>query len=96
MTRRRSALALCALSAWVALAWLARSDATWTGVDEAVVERFARDAGQAPAPTPGNARGDLLPLLFLIGGAAAGFVAGHSFRGLFSTDPDRSDHDPLA
>jgi len=65
-------------------AGLSRMHATWQGVDEAVVERYAAAAGRPARPPlldPGQ--GDLLLFLFLIAGTAGGFVAGYFFRALF-------------
>lgn len=56
----------------------------WPGVDEAVVKRFAEQAGRPPGepyiPAPS---GDMLLFFFLLAGAGGGFVAGYHFRGLF-------------
>lgn len=53
----------------------------WPGVDEAVVNRIAREHGrpEKPALIPG-AEGDLQLFLFLLAGAAGGFVAGYYWR----------------
>lgn len=58
--------------------------ATWSGVDETVVEKFAEKAGR-PARTPfiNTDRGDLLLFVFLVGGTAGGFIGGYYFRELF-------------
>ncbi|HET9955822.1 MAG TPA: hypothetical protein VFQ61_15030 [Polyangiaceae bacterium] len=56
----------------------------WPGVDETVVEHFARQAG---APQLGFriawVQGDLLLFAFLCAGLAAGFVLGYCGRTLF-------------
>ena len=76
-------LALVALSALMISPWLA-SGASWSGVDEVVVEKFAREAGRPPrGPFIPVEEGDLLLFLFLSAGAAGGFVAGYYFRQLF-------------
>jgi len=55
----------------------------WPGVDEAVVKKFADQAGH-PAREPFiNPRGDVLLFVFLLAGVIGGFVAGYHFRGLF-------------
>lgn len=57
----------------------------WTGVDEAVVEKVAAEHGRAAKPPLINTdQGDLLLFLFLLAGAAGGFVAGYSWRKLIS------------
>lgn len=56
---------------------------SYEGVDEAVVEKIAKEHGreaQAPLIDPGS--GDLLLFAFLVGGAAGGFVAGYYWRRL--------------
>jgi cobalt/nickel transport system permease protein len=58
--------------------------ASWPGVDEAVVERYATAAGRPPrAPLIAPGEGDMLLFLFLVAGAVGGFVAGYYFRALF-------------
>ena len=57
---------------------------SWTGVDEAVVEKIAKEHGReaiAPLIDPGS--GDLLLFVFLTAGAAGGFIAGYYWRELF-------------
>jgi ABC-type cobalt transport system substrate-binding protein len=64
----------------------------WPGVDETVVERIASEAGRPPhEPVLNTDQGDLLLFLFLLAGAAGGFVMGYCFRGLFA--PRRRDSD---
>jgi hypothetical protein len=56
----------------------------WAGVDETVVEKFARDAGRPPRePFINTDKGDLLLFCFLLAGAISGFIAGYYFRALF-------------
>jgi len=63
---------------------LRNSDSKWAGVDETVVEKFAIEANRPPhEPLINIEHGDLPLLLFLLAGAAGGFAAGYSFRGLF-------------
>jgi cobalt/nickel transport protein len=58
--------------------------ATWPGVDEAVVEKYATAAGRPPHPPLIDfGEGDVRLFLFLIAGAVGGFVAGYYFRELF-------------
>jgi cobalt/nickel transport system permease protein len=67
------------------------SDGKWEGVDKTVVEKMAREAGRPPSkPLINTDRGDLLLFLFLLAGAAGGFIAGYYFRHLF---PPRSGKD---
>jgi hypothetical protein len=56
----------------------------WPGVDDAVIGRFVREAGQPPPePLIGWVRGDLLLFAFLCAGLFAGFVLGFFARALF-------------
>ncbi len=60
----------------------------WTGVDEAVVEKVAREHGrEARKPF---LEGDLLLLAFLVAGAVGGFAAGYHWRGLVGEKKTRS------
>ncbi len=60
------------------------SDSKWAGVDESVVEKFAIEANRPPhEPLINIEHGDLPLLLFLLAGAAGGFITGYNFRGLF-------------
>jgi hypothetical protein len=56
----------------------------WQGVDDTVVGKFAREAGRPPSKAfIDTDQGDLLLFCFLVSGTAGGFIAGHTFRGLF-------------
>ncbi|GAW68570.1 cobalt ABC transporter permease [Geoanaerobacter pelophilus] len=60
---------------------------SWEGVDEAVVEKIAREHGrEATAPLIDPGSGDLLLFGFLVGGAVAGFAAGYYWRQLTGKD----------
>ena len=53
----------------------------WPGVDEAVVEKYAKEQGrEAHAPLINTDQGDLLLFVFLLAGAVGGFAAGYSWR----------------
>ena len=70
----------------VSLLWspLATCEAKWIGVDEAVVEKFAKEANRPPRePWINTDQGDLLLFVFLLAGAGGGFVGGYYFRELF-------------
>ncbi len=69
--------------------------ASWSGVDETVIEKFAEKAGRpAREPFINTDQGDLLLFVFLLAGAVAGFAAGYWFRVLFP--PRRSKQEELA
>lgn len=53
----------------------------WTGVDESVVEKYAKEHGrEARTPFINTDQGDLLLFVFLLAGAVGGFGAGYSWR----------------
>jgi len=55
----------------------------WQGVDESVVERVAKEHGrEAHKPLINTDQGDLLLFVFLLAGAAGGFVGGYYWRNL--------------
>jgi cobalt/nickel transport protein len=57
----------------------------WTGVDESVVEKYAKEHGrEAWTPFINTDQGDLLLFVFLLAGTVGGFAAGYSWRMLVS------------
>jgi hypothetical protein len=55
----------------------------WTGVDEEVVEKVAKEHGrEARPPLINTDQGDLLLFVFLLAGAVGGFAAGYYWRSL--------------
>ena len=57
----------------------------WTGVDEAVVEKIAKEHGREAKPSVINTdQGDLLLFVFLVAGVVAGFAGGYYWRMLVS------------
>ncbi|MEW6115925.1 MAG: cobalt ABC transporter permease [Nitrospirota bacterium] len=61
----------------------------WSGVDESVVEKFAKEHGrEAREPLINTDQGDLLLFVFLIAGAIGGFIAGYSWRKLIEQRQD--------
>ena len=58
--------------------------ASWSGVDETVIEKFAEKAGRtAREPFINTDQGDLLLFVFLVAGIVGGFIGGYNFRVLF-------------
>ena len=54
---------------------------TWQGVDESVVEKYAKEHGREAREALINTdQGDLLLFVFLIAGTAGGFAAGYYWR----------------
>ena len=66
----------------------------WTGVDEAVVEKIAREHGrEARRPLIDPGEGDLLLFIFLAAGAVGGFAAGYYWRMLVGEKKPRASSD---
>lgn len=81
---------------WISLLLFANShfvfaekEAKWSGVDESVVEKFAKEHGR-PSWTPfiNTDQGDLLLFVFLLAGTAGGFIMGFYWRKLFVEKKD--------
>lgn len=64
------------------------SEGKWTGVDETVVEKYAKEQGrEAREPLINTDQGDLLLFIFLVAGAVAGFMGGYYWRVLIDKRP---------
>src|SRR6266498_2520491 len=80
---RRKALSL---SLFMVLSFFLSSPAfsekeKWAGVDETVVEKYAKEHGrEARKPLINTDQGDLLLFVFLLAGSVGGFIAGYSWR----------------
>ena len=60
----------------------------WTGVDESVVEKYAKEHGrEASKPLINTDQGDLLLFVFLLAGTVGGFAAGYYWRTLTEHRP---------
>ena len=69
---------------------LGNAETKWPGVDDAVVNKFAEEAGRpAREPFLDFGEGDIQLFLFLIAGSVGGFVAGYYYRDLFTPRPSR-------
>lgn len=56
-------------------------ESKWSGVDESVVEKFAKEHGrEAREPLINTDQGDLLLFVFLLAGVVGGFAAGYYWR----------------
>ncbi len=85
---KRIVLILLALILFVVPAASAE-ESKWQGVDETVVERFARDLGREPRdPFIDTDQGDLLLFLFALAGAIGGFVMGYYWHKVFVAQKD--------
>ncbi len=66
----------------------------WAGVDETVVEKYAKEHGrEAKKPFLNTDQGDLLLFAFLLAGTAGGFAAGYSWRKLTEGKKDNRESD---
>jgi hypothetical protein len=64
----------------------------WSGIDESVVKKIAREHGrEAREPIINTDQGDLLLFVFLLAGAVGGFIAGYYWRRLISEKAQQSD-----
>lgn len=55
----------------------------WAGVDESVIEKYAKEHGrEAREPLINTDQGDLLLFVFLLAGTVGGFAAGYYWRTL--------------
>ncbi len=67
--------------------------AEWTGVDESVVEKVAKEHGrEAKEPLINTDQGDLLLFAFLLAGAVGGFAAGYYWRTLTEQRAKGGEH----
>ncbi len=75
-----SLLTLCLL---LPISAVSAQESKWVGVDESVVERYAKEHGRkAREPIINTNQGDLLLCVFLLAGAISGFVAGYCYKTL--------------
>lgn len=93
---RRSLVALSMLlSLFMAAAATGQEDGKpkWPGVDETVVEKYAKELGrEARAPFFDTDQGDLLLFLFTLAGAIGGFSVGYYWHKMFVAGrKDRED-----
>ncbi|MDO9584855.1 MAG: hypothetical protein Q7I93_00025, partial [Syntrophales bacterium] len=60
---------------------LSTASEKWPGVDESVIEKYAKEHGrEAKEPLINTDQGDLLLFVFLLAGVIGGFTAGYSWR----------------
>jgi cobalt/nickel transport protein len=73
------------------LSFFSLAPKSWVGVDEAVVEKVAKEHGrEAKPPLVSTDNGDILLFIFLLGGAVGGFAAGYCWRMLVSERKEQS------
>jgi hypothetical protein len=62
---------------------LSTASEKWPGVDESVVEKYAKEHGrEAREPFLNTDQGDLLLFVFLLAGVVGGFIGGYYWRTL--------------
>lgn len=67
------------------LSFFSLAPKSWVGVDEAVVEKVAREHGrEAKPPLVSTDNGDILLFIFLVAGVVGGFAGGYYWRMLVS------------
>lgn len=72
---------LLLLTAFCMLPPATSADEKWPGVDESVVEKYAKEHGrEARKPFINTDQGDLLLFVFLLAGAIGGFIGGYYWR----------------
>lgn len=82
--RRWCSILLLGLTLFAPSTLAAEEKPKWPGVDEVVVEKYARELGrEAREPYINTDQGDLLLFLFALAGAAGGFVIGYYWHKLF-------------
>ncbi len=78
---KSSLLVISLLAAYCLLPALTFAAGKWPGVDESVVEKYAKEHGrEAHEPLINTDQGYMLLFVFLIAGTVGGFVAGYSWR----------------
>lgn len=65
----------------------------WPGVDESVIEKYAKEHGrEAREPFINTDQGDLLLFVFLLAGTMGGFAAGYYWRVLTESRAQNQEH----
>ena len=78
---RTFGMILLLLTAFCILPPATSADEKWSGVDESVVEKYAKEHGrEAREPFINTDQGDLLLFVFLLAGAVGGFIGGYCWR----------------
>jgi len=74
---------LLLLAAFCTLPLLTFARDKWSGVDESVIEKFAKEHGrETREPFINTDQGDLLLFVFLLAGVVGGFIGGYYWRAL--------------
>jgi ABC-type cobalt transport system substrate-binding protein len=74
---------LLLLTAFCILPPVTPASEKWSGVDESVIEKVAKEhSREAREPLINTDQGDLLLFVFLLAGAVGGFIGGYYWRAL--------------
>lgn len=85
--KRFACAAALLLTLFCGTLWAEESKPKWPGVDEVVVEKYARELGrEARDPYINTDQGDLLLFLFALAGFGGGFVMGYFWHKVFVAD----------
>lgn len=85
-----SAIVVCCFQPFV------YSSEKWPGVDESVVEKYAKEHGRESCdPLINTDQGDLLLFVFLLAGTIGGFIGGYYWRMLLVPPGDRKESHSL-
>jgi len=80
---RSFGMMLLLLTAFCILPSVTTASEKWSGVDESVIEKVAKEHGrEAREPVINTDRGDLLLFVFLLAGVVGGFIGGYYWRAL--------------
>ena len=88
----RRVIVILAMSLLLSVTFVAaeNSQPKWPGVDEAVVEKYARELGrEARDPYINTDQGDLLLFLFALAGSVGGFIMGYCWHKVFVAGKDQ-------
>ena len=79
--KRRTQIILVCILLSVFCSLTAFGSEKWPGVDESVVEKYAKEHGrEAREPFINTDQGDLLLFVFLLAGTVGGFIGGYYWR----------------
>jgi hypothetical protein len=92
--RRKTICLLCSCFLLLAIccSYVAASE-KWPGVDESVVQKYAKEHGrEAHEPLINTDQGDMLLFVFLLAGTIGGFAAGYCWRVLLTEKSPYTDN----
>ena len=97
MTTRRFVIARIIAAVVLLTAAAVHAEEKWQGIDDAVVNRIAREHGrEVHKSLIDTGEGDLQLFVFLLAGAVGGFVAGYYWRVLLEGKNNRAGGKPVS